>query len=98
MATNVALAVACAPADAIDIVAGPGGVFRAERPTTHSGEAASTSAGAPLIVTRFASASPLNRSPQIENRSRSESTGATETCTGVFASAPEATTATAEAP
>lgn len=65
-----------APGESIDSVAGPGFALGLGSNTRHSGDAATTSARSPFIVTRFASASPRNPLPHTEKRSFSEITDA----------------------
>src|SRR5271168_834 len=59
-----------------EMVAGPGDAFGPGRMTRHSGDAASTKAGSPLILTKLASVE--NPAPHIENRSCKDTTCAIE--------------------
>src|ERR1700734_1173840 len=75
--TSVVLAVYCTPSPSIEMVAAPGTALDGARTTAHSGDAAITRTGSPLIRTRFASGSAPRPAAQIENGSRSETNGAT---------------------
>ena len=86
------------PGASTEIVAGPGAAFGPGRPARHSGEAAITSAGSPLILTLSASASPRSPAPQIQKRSRTETTAGSVVSFGSLAPAAGSISAAADAP
>jgi hypothetical protein len=78
--------------------AGPVSEFNSASTTTHMGDAARTTAVLPFTRTLFASASPLSPAPQIQKRSRTETTGGKETDFGSLAPDAGSIRAAAEAP